>query len=72
MPYLAKGSTEREIAEQVQELRDRGTSIATIAETMEVSQPTVRRHLERLHFTQAIEKARAADLNEIIQNAVRD
>lgn len=67
IPYLQEGSEERDIAEKVEALREKGVSVAEIAETMGVSQPTVRRYIERLRFARDIEKAKAGDVAKLIQ-----
>lgn len=72
IPYIAPGTPAREIAEQVETLvEEKHQSIATIAETMGVSQPTVRRHLERLRFARAVEKVRGAKAEELLARARR-
>jgi hypothetical protein len=70
IPFLPEGSPEREIAETVQALRDKGQTIAQISEAMDASPSTVRRHLERLHFTQAIEKAKRVEVETLLSHTI--
>lgn len=69
IPYLAPNTEQRDIAEKVEALRDKGVSVAEIAKTMDVSQPTVRRYIERLRFAREIEKAKGQDVQALVQKA---
>lgn len=71
IPYFGPDTPQREIAEQVEDLREKGTSIAVIAETMGVSQPTVRRYLERLVFAREVEKVRGKLAEDMLAKAKR-
>lgn len=70
IPYLPPESKEREIAEKVEEERQNGVSVSELAAAMGISQPTVRRHIERLRFSRAIDKAKAAEIGTLIDSAI--
>lgn len=55
LPYLAKGSETRVIAEGVVARRERGDTIEQIAEDMSVSVATVRRYVSGLALAQDVE-----------------
>lgn len=53
---LAPGSSERDVAEKVQALRDRGVTYGEIVEQSHLSLSTCRRNMSRLLLTQAVER----------------
>ncbi|MEI2713640.1 MAG: hypothetical protein V9G04_10195 [Nocardioides sp.] len=55
LPYLAVGSEERKKAESVIELREAGSTVDSLAESMNVSVATVRRFITNLALAHAVE-----------------
>ena len=69
IPYLAPGTTQRDQAEMVQSAIKKGFSVAELADQLEISQPTIRRLVERLALSKALEKYRSADVAQLLADA---
>ncbi len=61
LPYLAPGTDQRTQAEAVAARRDKGETVGTIAEDLNLSVATVRRMITNLLLAQAIEAGEHAD-----------
>lgn len=67
---LAPGSSERDVAEAIHRLREQGTTLREIAAQSGLSLSTIRRSLNRLALTEAVEAGeRDKELKPLLKNA---
>ena len=66
IPFLAEGSTEREVAEWVASQREEGVTMKAISVEMHLSVPSVRRVLNSLLLTEEVEEYDTDEIAEIL------